>query len=100
MTYRYIFVLLRVTEEMFVARRSRLLAAPTGSQARQVMVRTGGVLLARSIDQSQQIYQAMVSRGFSGDVRLMEPSMLRARDWVAMIAAAAVSVALIAWGRR
>ena len=99
MTYRYIFLLLRMSQDMFVARKSRMLAVGGGAQARQVVFRTAGVLLARSLEESQRVYDAMVSRGFDGEVRLLEERPLRASDWTAMLLAIAFSAALIAWGR-
>jgi cobalt/nickel transport system permease protein len=99
MTYRYIFLLLRVAGEMLTARRSRMIAAASSGRSRQVLVRTGGVLLARSMEEGERVYQAMLSRGFSGEVRLMTSPRMAARDWIAVAAAILLSVTVLVWGR-
>lgn len=99
MTYRYIFLLLKMSHDMFVARRSRMLAVPRSDQSRAIVVRTAGVLFARSLDESQRIYEAMASRGFRGDVRLLTPPRMRAEDWALLVAALVIATVVAMAGR-
>jgi cobalt ECF transporter T component CbiQ len=64
MTYRYIFLLLRMSLEMFQSRRSRLVANLTGSERRKLISSTAGVLVTKSYALSQDVYDAMRSRGY------------------------------------
>lgn len=100
MTYRYVFVLLRSAEEMFVARRSRTMGALAPPQRRQVATATAGVLLGRAIGLSDDVYLAMRARGFRGEVRLLETFAMRGRDWLAGAAFAAAFTAVLWSGLR
>jgi energy-coupling factor transporter transmembrane protein EcfT len=41
-----------------------------------------GVLFLRSLDQSERVYAAMRSRGFSGELPSLEQERMRAGDWI------------------
>jgi cobalt/nickel transport system permease protein len=64
MTYRYIFLLLRISLEMFQSRRSRLVTNLTGRERRKLVSSTAGVLVTKSYALSQDVYDAMRSRGY------------------------------------
>lgn len=90
MTYRYIFLLLHVVNDMFLARKSRLVGRAPGQAERLWIAGSIGVLLGKSYQLSDDVYMAMVSRGFRGEARLLEPLSMRPADWLCMIAALAV----------
>jgi energy-coupling factor transporter transmembrane protein EcfT len=48
--------------------------------------RTAGVLLSKSVELSHEVYLAMLSRGFRGEVRLLTDFRLRLRDYAGMTA--------------
>jgi cobalt ECF transporter T component CbiQ len=79
MTYRYIFLLLHVANDMFLARKSRLMGRLPEGEERRWLISTVGTLLGKSYDLSEHIYLAMISRGFRGEARVLEP--LRLRGW-------------------
>ena len=99
MTYRFVFLLLKSAHDLFLARRSRAVGRLAPREARRLVARTTGVLLSRTVDTSQQVYLAMVSRGFTGDVRLLDPLEMHQRDWVAVAAGIALAGAAIWMGR-
>ncbi|MGD8996610.1 MAG: cobalt ECF transporter T component CbiQ [Anaerolineae bacterium] len=86
-TYRYIFVIGDEALRMMRARAARS-GVPGGKGGRSVLWRarvTGamvGSLFLRSIERSERIYDAMVARGYDGEVRSLRPSVLRTRDLV------------------
>lgn len=99
MTYRYIFLLLHTANDMFLARRSRLVGRIPGSADRVWIANSMGALLGKSYHLSDQVYLAMVSRGFRGEAKLLEPLRLRPLDWACMIAALLVPALVIVLGR-
>jgi cobalt ECF transporter T component CbiQ len=99
MTHRYIYLLIKMTEQMLEARQSRSLGRLSRAQERRAAARTAGALLGKSMDLSQEVYEAMISRGFRGDVRLLLPWRLRTVDRLAMLAFAATA-ALCVWQGR
>ncbi len=99
MTYRFLFLLLASAHDLFLARRSRSVGKLPPPEARKLFARTTGVLLSKTMATSQQVYLAMVSRGFSGEARLLEPLAIRGRDWVAVAASVGLSAIAIWAGR-
>lgn len=95
MTYRYIFVMLDTAQNMFEARRSRVVGALTGSESRKVAAGNVGVLLSKSFYLNAEIYLAMQSRGFRGEVYSLDEFKMCGRDWLAL--GSFLSVALLAF---
>jgi cobalt/nickel transport system permease protein len=92
MTYRYIFLFLRTLDNMLLSRKSRTVGVTSGGEQRQWVVASIGVLLGKSFQMSNEVYQAMLSRGFSGRVRTLDDYRMKPRDW----AMGAVTCVLIA----
>jgi len=81
MTYRYIILLVHTVYDIHVARKSRTLRyGPTRSEQNWVASRMG-FLLKRTYTMSQDVHNAMLSRGFSGDVRTLAPSKIKGYDY-------------------
>lgn len=79
MTYRYIILLVETVYDMHIARKSRTLHyGSTGTEQQWVASRMG-YLLKRTYVMSQDVHNAMLSRGFSGDVRTL--SIFRAKRY-------------------
>ena len=95
MTRRYIFLLLGLARDYFEARRSRQVGRLNLAQRRQVAAGTAGVLLGRSLALSGEVFLAMQSRGFRGEVHLLQPARFRVRDGVAV--AGFTVVAALGW---
>ncbi len=86
--YRYIFVLVEEAMRIVRARNMRSF----GKRGKNIKSFTNivGVLLVRSIERSERIYQAIYSRGFDGQIRLIKDFRLRFTDIIfAAIAVAA-----------
>ncbi len=90
MTYRYIFVLLNTTNSMFLARRSRLIAASSGAENRRWLGLALATTMHKSQHLSEEVYLAMLSRGYQGEVRILNEETFKLRDflWVAFAVAA------------
>jgi len=76
--YRYIFVLLEETMRMIRAREARSF----GKKGKEIktFIRLISVLLLRTVERSERIYQAMLSRGFRGEIRVLKTHRLRVQD--------------------
>jgi cobalt/nickel transport system permease protein len=99
MTYRYLFLLLRAALEMFESRQSRLVGPLEASEGRRIAAGTAGVLLTRSFQLSAEVHAAMQSRGFQGEVHLLEDLKIRPRDWMQLAGFAAVATLAVVLGR-
>ena len=99
MTYRYVFLVLQTAHDMFESRRSRMVGELTGGERRRVAASSAGVLLSKTVDLSSEVYLAMQSRGFRGDVYILDETRLRSFDWIMLAGFTLVSAAALWWGR-
>jgi cobalt ECF transporter T component CbiQ len=99
MTYRYILLLLESAHDMFVARRSRMVGRPTAADRRRAVTASAGVLLAKSLALSNEVFLAMQARGFRGEVYLLDEFAMARADWLALAVAGAVTT-LAVWAGR
>jgi cobalt/nickel transport system permease protein len=84
MTHRYIFLFAESAGQMLEARESRTVGPLSRELQRQVLSRSAGVLLTKSIEMSNDVYTAMQSRGFRGDVHVLVDFRMRPADYVAL----------------
>ena len=95
MTQRYIFVLMHSAAQLAQARRSRCVAALSAAQQRRMAVASAGVLLEKAVALGDEVHLAMLSRGYRGEVRLLDEFVWHARDSVALACALAVPLAIV-----
>lgn len=93
MTYRYIFVLIQTAREMLEGRESRTVGKLGAGDTRRLAASAMGVLLGKSLQLSEEVYQAMRSRGFHGEVYLLDEMRLMPADWLAIGAFGSAAVA-------
>jgi cobalt/nickel transport system permease protein len=93
--YRYVFTLVHLVQEMAVARTSRQVGPVSTSEDRRFLTGTVATLFGKSQAVSEQVYQAMISRGYTGEVRTLDTWQLRRLDVVWAIAVAAALTALL-----
>jgi cobalt ECF transporter T component CbiQ len=96
MTYRYIFFLLLITEDMFLSRKSRIVGRQSSAEQRRILAASAGTLLSKSLDLSGEVYLAMQARGYRGQSRTVNAFRMRTIDWV-WGSGAAFAVALALW---
>jgi cobalt ECF transporter T component CbiQ len=99
MTCRYIVLLLETAHEMFESRKSRTVGELGSGEQRKMAVSSAGVLLSKSFQLSGEVYYAMLSRGFRGEVYVLDEFEMRSSDWIALAAFAALT-ALAVWAGR
>ncbi|HTN81543.1 MAG TPA: cobalt ECF transporter T component CbiQ [Acidimicrobiales bacterium] len=96
MAYRYVFQLLGSVTDMYMARRSRTVDPGVDlASGRKFVAASAGALFGKTHALSEEVYMAMVSRGYDGNARTLRPPRLRAFDavWVVIaIAGAMVAV--------
>jgi energy-coupling factor transporter transmembrane protein EcfT len=85
MTYRYIALLVRTVAELHEARTSRTVRyLPAGAERRWVASRMG-YLFGKAYRLSQEVHDAMLARGFAGEVKSLVPRKAERRDLVWLI---------------
>ncbi len=96
MTHRYIFIFLQTAIQMSESRRSRMIGTLPPRDRRQVATATAGVLLGKALHLSTEVHLAMISRGYRGEVHLMDDFRTKPIDWIALAGFATVA-ALAMW---
>lgn len=99
MTYRYIYLLLHIANDMFLSRKSRVVGRLSGVEQRHIMASAATTLLSRSLNMSSEVYLAMKSRGFNGRVVALKPLKMQKRDWAWGGLILSLSLAAIILGR-
>ena len=82
MTYRYIFVILQTAFEMFESRKSRTVGVLEPRERRRLAAAAVGVLMSKSLQLSGDVHLAMQSRGFRGEVYVMQDFRAKTADWI------------------
>ena len=99
MTYRYIFVILQTALDMFESRRSRTVGNLNTAESRRLAASAAGVLLSKSFQLSGDVHLAMRSRGFRGEVHLLQDFRVKASDWGWLTGFMVLALAALWWGR-
>jgi cobalt/nickel transport system permease protein len=99
MTYRYIFLLLRIAHDMFKSRKSRMVGRLDGREQRRAATASAGVLMSKSLQLSGEVYLAMRSRGFQGEVYVLDEFGTGWFDWVMCVVFFTIAALAFWFGR-
>ena len=99
MTYRYILLLLRTAHAMFESRKSRMVGQLDGPELRRMAGASAGVLLSKTLQLSEDVHLAMRSRGFQGDIYVLDEFHTAWFDWVMLALFTAIAVLAFWFGR-
>jgi len=98
--YRYVFLLLDSVTDMYTARRARTVHRDAdGVRGRAFVAATAGALFGKAHALSEEVHQAMLSRGYTGDPSTMRATRIRAVDGLWILGTACCTVALIGGDR-
>ena len=95
MTYRYIFLFVGILQAEHLAKESRTIRpAPLRAERRWATSRIGRLFL-RSRQMGEEVYLAMLSRGYSGEAKLLHPFQLRMADAIGLAVSASVLLCIL-----
>ncbi len=95
MAYRYIFLFMEMIRDLHIAKKSRTIRSMSLREEQRWVGGRIGYMLIKSLDMSEKVHMAMVSRGYSGDVRILYDHRLQWRDYLAAGFALALTFALL-----
>jgi cobalt/nickel transport system permease protein len=95
MAYRYIFLLTDLIREVYIAKRARTIRSRSMREEQKWVGGRIGYILIRSLGMSEKVHMAMVSRGFNGDVKIMQDFQLRTADYLFGLSAFTISLILV-----
>lgn len=95
MANRYIFLFMEIIRDLYTAKKSRTIKS-VGVIADQRWVGGRiGYMLIKSLDMSEKVHMAMRSRGFSGEVKIMQDFSFSERDYLAAAVSLTAGIALV-----
>lgn len=82
MCYRYIYLFAEIIENTFLAIKSRVGTKLHYKKGQHIVTWNIACLWARSYQLNEQVYQAMLSRGYSGEPVVLHDYKTTLRDWL------------------
>jgi len=80
--YRYIFIFIEEIERMFTASRIRAFQEKTNLHTLRTVGFILGMLFVRSYERSNRVYDAMLARGYNGELKILHEFNLCSKDFV------------------
>ncbi len=99
MTQKQILTLLRTVEQIHLARESRTLALGTTRENRDWVTERMAFVVRKSLRTADDVYDAMLSRGFTGAMPSLVRLRMRPHDWAWAAASALLCIAVVALDR-
>ncbi len=82
LAYKYMFTFAKTVEEMHLAKKSRLAGSVSNGEARRWIAGRMVFLFRKTQIRCEEIFKAMLSRGFSEEIKICGAAKLLARDWI------------------
>jgi len=99
MTYRYIFLLLHTSSDMFMARRSRLVGRANSREERRFVTSAMGNLWGKTAALSEEVHSAMLSRGYAGLPKSLLRFEMKRSDWVWIVLVFIITILFVGGDR-
>lgn len=93
-TYRYIHVMQREYMRLVNSLKIRGFKAKTNLHTYQTLAYMVGIILVRSFDRAQRVHNAMLCRGFKGNLYSLKTLSIKKRDIIALVLSVTITVAL------
>jgi cobalt/nickel transport system permease protein len=82
LSYKFIFILSKTTEETYFALRSRWTKHSSDTESSKIIAGRIAFVFRKSWIKYEEVYRAMVARGFTGKVNLCYPGKFRLNDLI------------------
>jgi cobalt/nickel transport system permease protein len=99
MTQKQVLSLLRTVEQIHLARESRMLSVGRAAEDRRWVVGRIAFVMQKSLKTADDVYDAMLSRGYAGAVRSLSRLKMRPIDGAWLASSAAACALLLALDR-
>jgi len=83
LSYKYIFVFAKTVENMYLARKSRLVGMVRNDEARMWIAGRIVFMFRKTMARYEEVFRAMVARGFTEEVRFSDFGAVTRRDGIA-----------------
>jgi len=86
LSYQYIFIFTKTLEDLHLARKSKIIEGDT-AEARNWVAGRMAFLFRKTKGRCEEVFTAMLSRGFSGEIKLYAPRKMKKADmaWASLL---------------
>jgi len=97
--YRYIFIFIEELERMLIAARARAFKEKTNLHTLRTTGFILGMLFVRSYERSKRVYEAMLARGYTGNLKILHEFNLCGKDFIKgfIVVAAAILLQFVGY---
>jgi cobalt/nickel transport system permease protein len=94
-TYKYIFIFARTVEDIYLSIKSRVTGSMDSREMRKLVAGRMGFMFKKSRLTCEEVYRAMVSRGFADGIRISSFERLKLLDWMVCFVLLIAGIAII-----
>ncbi len=100
MMQRYLSIMLKAAEEIHLAKLSRTISRNTTKNEQKWVSAGIGSLFRRTHGLANEVYHAMISRGYNGDIKMMNTASIGKKDILLIIISVFIAAILIMFDRK
>jgi cobalt/nickel transport system permease protein len=82
LSYKYIFLFSRSVEDIYLAKKSRMIREERGNETREWIVGRLAFVFKKTQLRCEEVFKAMIGRGYSDSIRLYGFRKMGAADWL------------------
>ena len=82
MSYRYIYLFMEIVEDTYLAIKSRAGIRISQKSGRHIVASNIATLWHRSFKLNEDVYNAMLSRGYTGEPVISDELKVSFKDWI------------------
>lgn len=97
--YRYIYLFVEIVENTYLAIKSRCGARVHYRRGQHIVAWNIAYLWLRSYQLNDEVYKAMLSRGYRGEPAVLNELKIRTRDWAVLACVIIVSALIFYFGK-
>ncbi len=94
--YKYIFIFSKTVEDMHLAKKSKIVRELSNTEAREWITGRIAFIFRKTRLRCEEVFKAMIGRGFSDSIKIYGFRKLTARDWIASVSLFLVGI-LFLW---
>lgn len=94
MTYKFIYSMALTIEEMYLAMRSRWIGNYNGDKTRHIIAGRIGFLFKKSFQRYEDVYRAMISRGYTGEIHIALHEKIRGKEAFILFLLVGIGIAI------
>jgi energy-coupling factor transporter transmembrane protein EcfT len=100
MCYRYVYLFIEIIQNTFLSIKSRVGFAVQHHKGRELVAWNIASLWQRSYQLNNEVYNAMLSRGYRGEPQVLDESNSGLTDWIMMASALMVFIMVLIMGAK